>query len=624
MLEPAPRDPAATVEARRVEEGHTGAAAWYLWGPYLSERQWGTVREDYSQDGDAWSYFSHDQARSRAYHWGEDGIGGWSDEKQRLCFAIALWNGRDPILKERMFGLTNSEGNHGEDVKEYYFYLDATPTHSYMKNLYKYTQDAYPYADLVETNRGRRRTEQEYELLDTGVFAGNRYFDVFVEYAKAAPDDTLIRITCYNRGPDAAELHVLPTLWFRNTWHWWPDGGKPALAAVPAAAGHNAIRASHPELGDYTLHIEGQAPLLFTDNETNTARLSGAENATRYVKDGINDYVVHGKADAINPQGEGTKAASHARIVVGAGDHTVLRLRLTAANGANSEAPFSPGFDAIFDTRAAEADAFYASITPPTLSEDRARVMRQALAGMLWTKQYYYFDVDMWLREHGADALHLSFAENRRNESWFHMVNDEVISMPDKWEYPWYAAWDLAFHAMAISAVDVKFAKRQLDLLLGVAYLHPSGQIPAYEWNFSDVNPPVHAWATIFLHRSEVALGHAPDIEFLKSAFTKLLKNFGWWLNRKDRFGKERIRGWLPRSRQYRRFRPQCTTAHRRLSRTGRWHRLDGAVLPEHAGDRCRTRRRRPEFEELATEVRQSVRFHRAGHERNGCRRHVG
>ncbi len=524
-------------------QGRAGTASWYLWGPYLSERQWGTVREDYSQDGDAWNHFSHDQARSRTYHWGEDGIAGWSDEKQRLCFAIALWNGRDPILKERMFGLTNNEGNHGEDVKEYYFYLDATPTHSYMRYLYKYPQNAYRYSDLVDTNKRRRRTDQEYELLDTGVFAENRYFDVFVEYAKAAADDTLIRITCYNRGPDPAELHVLPTLWFRNTWSWWRERGKPALAAAATPAGISAIGASHPELGGYTLYIEGEAPSLFTENETNNARLFGGQNATPYVKDGINEYIVHGHIDAINPRREGSKAAFLTRTVVAAGGCAVLRLRLTSANDAASSKLFGSAFDAICDARRAEADSFYASITPSGVSEDRARIMRQALAGMLWTKQYYYFDVDMWLREHGDDPLAFSTVSNRRNDSWFHMLNDAVISMPDKWEYPWYAAWDLAFHAMALSAVDVDFAKRQLDLLLEVSYLHPTGQIPAYEWNFSDVNPPVHAWATIFLHRSEVALGHAPDFAFLKRAFTRLLKNFGWWLNRKDRFGKSAFEG---------------------------------------------------------------------------------
>jgi hypothetical protein len=542
MPAPNPRQSATTAEAIRLGQGHRGDAPWYLWGPYLSERQWGTVREDYSKDGNAWSYFSHDQARSRAYHWGEDGIAGWSDDKQRLCFALTLWNGRDPILKERMFGLTNSEGNHGEDVKEYYFYLDATPTHSYMKYLYKYPQNAYPYTDLIDTNRRRQRSEPEYELLDTGVFAENRYFDVFVEYAKADGEDTLIRITAYNRGPDPAELHALPTLWFRNTWRWWPELGKPMLAVAEAPPGCRAIRASHPELGDYILHIEGEAPLLFTENETNNARLFGGPNATPYVKDGINDYVVNGRVNAINPQREGTKVASHARAVVDAGKCVVFRLRLSAAKYAAANAPFDSGFDAAFEARAAEADAFYASITPPNAKEDPARVMRQALAGMLWSKQYYYFDVDMWLQEHGADPLHLSDAVGR-NASWFHMLNDQVISMPDKWEYPWFAAWDLAFHAIAISAVDVEFAKHQLDLLVSVSYLHPTGQIPAYEWNFSDVNPPVHAWATIFLHRSEVALGHAPDIAFLKSAFTKLLKNFGWWLNRKDRFGKSVFEG---------------------------------------------------------------------------------
>jgi hypothetical protein len=531
-----------TAEAQRLEAARTGDIPWRLWGPYLSERQWGTVREDYSQNGDAWNYFTHDQARSRAYHWGEDGIAGWSDEKQRLCFAVALWNGRDPILKERLFGLTNSEGNHGEDVKEYYFYLDGVPSHAYMKFLYKYSQAAYPYLDLVETNRRRSRTELEYELLDTGVFGGNRYFDVFVEYAKAAHDDVLIRITVCNRGPEAAPIHLLPTLWFRNVWTWWPRTQRPALRATGSEAGRGAIRARHAELGEYVLHCEGEAPLLFTENETNNERLFGQRNPGRHVKDGINDYIVYGNREAVNPDQVGTKASAHYSMNIEGGECIVTSLRLTGAAHDTAAEPFGAGFDQVFEDRRTEADEFYTSITPSGLSADRARIMRQALAGMLWSKHYYFLDVDKWLIEHGDDPLHLT-DQPIRDRAWFHMINDHVISMPDKWEYPWYAAWDLAFHATALSAVDVDFAKQQLMLMLERTYLHPTGQIPAYEWNFSDVNPPVHAWATVFLHRTELALGHRPDTEFLKRVFGMLLLNFNWWLNRKDRFGKSVFEG---------------------------------------------------------------------------------
>ncbi|MDH4230897.1 MAG: glucosidase [Nitrospirota bacterium] len=521
-------------------------APWKKWGPYLSERQWGTVREDYSDNGDAWNYFSHDQARSRAFRWGEDGLGGICDNHQVLCFALAFWNGKDPIIKERLFGLTNTEGNHGEDVKEYYFYLDSTPTHSYMKFLYKYPQAAYPYSDLVETNRKRTRLELEYELLDTGAFNGDRYFDVFVEYAKASPEDILIRITACNRGPRAALLHVLPTLWFRNTWSW-AGGSKPALRSVNGEK-HKIIQASHTDplflesLQDYTLTCEGSPALLFTENETNTLRLFGTPNAAPYVKDGINDYLVHGKASAVNPEQTGTKASAHYVLDVGARKSAVIKLRLTCASARGKVAPFGKAFDDIFATRLQEADEFYRSITPPSVSADEANVMRQALAGMLWTKQYYFYDADQWLDEHHAHPLH-GQTRQVRNREWFHMVNDHIISMPDKWEYPWYAAWDLAFHTIALSVVDTDFAKQQLDLMLREIYLHPSGQIPAYEWNFSDVNPPVHAWATLFLHQTEKALHGEADIDFLKRSFNKLALNFTWWVNRKDRFGKNVFEG---------------------------------------------------------------------------------
>jgi hypothetical protein len=529
-----------TIENVRLREAREGKASWKKWGPYLSERQWGTVREDYSESGDAWSYFSHDQARSRAYRWGEDGLGGISDERQRLCLALALWNGQDPILKERLFGLTNSEGNHGEDVKEYYFYLDSTPTHSYMKYLYKYPQSAYPYGDLVATSRARGRQEFEYELLDTGVFEGDRYFDVFVEYAKAVPDDILVQITLCNRGPEAATLHVLPTLWFRNTWSWGGDPVRGELRRVAAGKTGNAIAASHPELGEMTLFCEGAPPLLFTENETNTERLSGAPNRTPYVKDGIGNHVVHGRQDAVNPEKRGTKAAAHYAVTLAAGESKTLRLRLSA--GATA-APFGAAFDALMQARRREADEFYAGVIPSSLGADAARVMRQALAGMLWSKQFYFYDVDRWLDEHGADPYAPRHRAAPRNDHWHHMYNAEILSMPDKWEYPWYAAWDLAFHVLALTLVDVDFGKQQLDLMLKEHYLHPSGQLPAYEWNFGDVNPPVHAWSTIFTYRLEQARSGQGDLEWLERVFHKLLLNFNWWVNRKDRSGNNVFEG---------------------------------------------------------------------------------
>ena len=530
----------------------TDGQNWKRWGPYLSERQWGTVREDYSADGNAWDYFTHDQARSRAYRWGEDGLAGFSDDKQRLCFALALWNGKDPILKERLFGLTNSEGNHGEDVKEYYFYLDSTPTHSYMKYLYKYPQAAYPYDDLVKTNRGRSRDEMEYELLDTGVFDQDRYFDVFAEYAKGGPEDILVQITAANRGPEKAELHLLPTLWFRNDWATWiaKPGEKPMLKQIQGPAGTSAMTAQHPILGTYYLYCEGNVPLLFTENETNNDLLFPEHpNASPYVKDGINNSVVQGHQTAVNPDHQGTKGAAHYRQVIAPGQSVTMRLRLTsqapAGQGKNTKGmavPFGPAFAETYAARLKEADEFYRSVTPPSVSPDAAIVMRQAIAGMLWSKQYYFFDADQWLEEHQAHPLHPG-SRYSRNREWFHMVNEDIISMPDKWEYPWYAAWDLAFHTLPISIVDPDFAKQQMQLMLQGLYLHPSGQIPAYEWNFSDVNPPVHAFATLFLHRTEQALGGEVDVDFLKSTFNKLLLNFTWWVNRKDRFGKNLFEG---------------------------------------------------------------------------------
>jgi len=534
-------------EQIRLEEARNQKSPWKKWGPYLSERQWGTVREDYSDNGDAWNFFTHDQARSRAYRWGEDGLGGISDDKQRLCFALALWNGKDPILKERLFGLTNSEGNHGEDVKEYYFYLDSTPTHSYMKFLYKYPQAAFPYADLVETNRRRTRDEFEYELLDTGVFNEDRYFDVFVEYAKDGPEDILIRIAVHNRGPETAEIHVLPTLWFRNDWATWiaRPAEQPLMKQVDGPAGARSIAASHTVLGEYVLHCEGDAPLLFTENSTNHARLGlDYPDVGPYLKDGINNYIVHGQIDVVNPEKVGTKASAHYQLAVDGGKFKVIKLRLmkAAPAGDRSRPLFGGGFDEIFANRLREADEFYRGVTPASVSADAASVMRQAIAGMLWSKQYFYWDGDQWLKEHHAHPLHRG-SRQFRNREWFHMVNDDIISMPDKWEYPWYAAWDLAFHTLPIGIVDPDFAKEQMLLMVSGRYLHPNGQLPAYEWNFSDVNPPVHASATLFLLRTEQLQRGELDVEFLKSAFNKLILNFTWWVNRKDRFGKNVFEG---------------------------------------------------------------------------------
>jgi Glycosyl hydrolase family 63 C-terminal domain len=537
MMTPTKKTPVAyieTKEQRRLNEAREQGIPWKKWGPYLSERQWGTVREDYSQDGNAWDYFTHDQSRSRAYRWGEDGLAGISDDKQQLCFAIALWNGQDPILKERLFGLTNSEGNHGEDVKEYYFYLDSTPTHSYMKYLYKYPQLEFPYRDLVETNHRRTRDELEYELLDTGIFDADRYFDVFVEYAKGDPEDILIKVTVHNRGPEAADLHLLPTLWFRNTWSWDKDAAKPLLRQV----GEASIRASHSQLNDWTLDCDGNPGLLFTENESNCSRLWGQPNPATYVKDAFHEYIISSKEDAVNPDKVGTKAAAHYRLEVPAGGSKVVRLRLSAKPAGDA---FS-AFDETFAARLADADEFYSRITPDSLSEDERRVHRQALAGMLWSKQYYYFDLDVWLQEHEAHPLVGANNRSIRNTEWFHMLNSDVISMPDKWEYPWYAAWDLAFHTIALSLVDFDFAKDQLLLMLRNLYAHPNGQIPAYEWNFSDVNPPVHAWATLFLFNIEKELGRA-DLRFLERSFQGLMQNFNWWVNRKDPQGKNVFAG---------------------------------------------------------------------------------
>jgi hypothetical protein len=541
---------AMTAEHERLEAARLKSRPWKKWGPYLSERQWGTVREDYSESGNAWDYFSHDQARSRAYRWGEDGLAGISDDQQRLCFALALWNGKDPILKERLFGLTNSESNHGEDVKEYYFYLDSTPTHSYMKYLYKYPQAAFPYDDLVQTSRRRSRTEFEYELIDTGVFDQDRYFDVFVEYAKETPEDILIQITVHNRGPEPAQLHVLPTLWFRNQWSWQGNPNRPTLQQIVDAPSQRVVQAVDARLGEHYLYCEGEVPLLFTENETNTQRIFGVPNRTPYVKDSIHNTIVHGQEGVVNPEKKGTKVAAHYQLTINPGMSQIVRLRLSDVapailNHGNNGAPgpFALQFESTVKARRDEADAFYAAVIPSPLTADAANVMRQALAGMLWSKQFYYYDVDKWLEERGSDPFKPTHKQAPRNDQWHHMYNGDIISMPDKWEYPWYAAWDLAFHVLALTLVDPDFGKQQLRLMLRERYMHPNGQIPAYEWNFGDVNPPVHAWSTMFTYRLEMAQKGQGDKEWLKTSFQKLLLNFTWWVNRKDRTGRNVFEG---------------------------------------------------------------------------------
>jgi hypothetical protein len=529
-------------EQNRLIENEERRAYWSRWGPYLSERQWGTVREDYSPYGTAWEYFPHDHARSRAYRWGEDGLCGISDNHQRLCFALAFWNGRDSILKERLFGLGNPEGNHGEDVKEYYFYLDSTPTHSYMKCLYKYPQAAFPYQLLVEENRRRGRSSPEYELLDTGVFNGDRYFDITMEYAKVAVDDLLVRVTAINRGPEPAELHLLPTLWFRNTWSWDKGTSRPQLQAISSAPGSMVIAARHQTLGARWLHAEDAPELLFTENETNFSRLFQVPGSP-YAKDSIHERVVAGKEHAVNPARVGTKAAAWYRASVPAGGQIALRLRLTDADPARAGAAFGLDFEEIFSRRIREADEFYDLVIPRTLSADGRLVMRQALAGMLWSRQFYHHDVKRWLA--GDPTQPPPPPERRwgRNREWTHLYNEDVISMPDKWEYPWYASWDLAFHMIPMALVDPEFAKAQLVLFLREWYMHPNGQIPAYEWSFSDVNPPVHAWAAWRVYKIDRRIRGVADREFLERVFHKLLLNFTWWVNRKDPAGRNVFQG---------------------------------------------------------------------------------
>ncbi len=548
---------ALTSERLRLQEDHERRVYWKRWGPYLSERAWGTVREDYSPYGTAWDYLPHDQARSKAFRWGEDGLGGICDHHQHMCFALAFWNGRDPILKERLFGLTGEEGNHGEDVKEYYYYLDNTPTHSYMKFLYKYPQAAYPYTQLVEENKRRDKSDPEYELIDTGVFDEDRYFDVFIEYAKATADDILIRISVVNRGPESATLDLLPTLWFRNIWSWFPGIDRPSLqlheshgtspdyAVIDVQSSrtqNDAQVATGTYLGPRWLYCDGSPVLLFTENETNNERLYGSANSTPYVKDSINDYIVQGKQDAINPAHTGTKVAAHYHLPLAAGETRTIYLRLSD-RAPEDWLPFDESFDETFTQRIQEAGDFYEAVIPNDLTEDEKLVQRQAFAGMLWSKQFYYYDVKVWLE---GDPLQPPPPPQRltgRNHDWTTLYNSDVISMPDTWEYPWYASWDLAFHCVALAWVDPDYAKEQLILFLREWYMHPNGQIPAYEWAFSDVNPPVHAWAAYHVYKIEQQMTGQGDRDFLERVFQKLLLNFTWWVNRKDYEGQNVFQG---------------------------------------------------------------------------------
>jgi hypothetical protein len=530
-----------TNEEKRLEEDRNRKAHWKRWGPYLSERQWGTVREDYSPYGAAWDYFTHDQARFRAYRWGEDGIAGISDNHQRLCFAIALWNGNDPIIKERLFGLTGSEGNHGEDVKEYYFYMDSTPTHSYMKYLYKYPQDAFPYSKLVKENRRRSRRDFEFELIDTGVFDGDRYFDVFIEYAKDEPEDILIKITAVNRGHDETILHLLPTIWFRNGWTWNGDVDKPYLKEIRGKGGKNVVEASHPGLGKMWLYCDNPDEILFTENETNYERLYGFNNGSAYVKNGIADYIVHNNKGAVNPDKNGTKASPHYMLRIDSGATKTVRLRLSDKKDLPD--PLGDQFESSFNERLKEADEFYNSVSPFPLTEELRSIQRQAFAGMLWSKQFYHYVVGDWLKGDPAAPPPPVERKNGRNRDWIHLYNDDILSMPDKWEYPWFAAWDLAFHTIPLAMIDPEFAKRQLILLTREWYMHPNGQLPAYEWAFGDVNPPVHAWAALRVYKIEKKMYGREDRLFLERVFQKLLLNFTWWVNRKDSEGKNVFEG---------------------------------------------------------------------------------
>jgi len=523
-----------------AEQKRLTDSRWKKWGPYLSERQWGTVREDYSEYGNAWDYFPHDHARSKVYRWGEDGIAGISDEMQRICFAVTVWNGKDPILKERMFGLTGSEGNHGEDVKELYYYLDNTPTHSYMKHLYKYPQAEYPYADLVNTNRSRSRFEKEYELLDTGIFNDNKYFDVFTEYAKNDAEDLLIRVTIHNRGNEEAYVAVLPTLWFRNLWSFGLMQEKPLMYLKKVPNGYGEVKAIHYELGEFHFYFDRPVRTLFTENETNTERLYGIPNATPFVKDAFNTAVIHNDFDFISTKNEGTKFAPFYEFNIPAQSSVTIKLRLSKKE--ITEDPFTANFDGLFEQRIKETDEFYNAITEAK-DKDLRNIQRQAFAGMLWSKQYFNIDIPQWLNGDKGQPAPPEQRKRGRNHQWHTLNNEDIISMPDKWEYPWYAAWDLAFHCVPLSMIDPQFAKQQLILFLREWYMHPNGQLPAYEWAFGDVNPPVHAWSCLQVYKIDKAKTGKGDIEFLERVFQKLLINFTWWVNRKDSKGNNVFEG---------------------------------------------------------------------------------
>ncbi|MBX7173806.1 MAG: hypothetical protein K1X72_22745 [Pyrinomonadaceae bacterium] len=527
-------------EEKRLNESRNREKYWKRWGCYLSERAWGTVREDYSRDGSAWDYFPFEQANKKAFRWNEDGIAGICDRKQRICFSLALWNEKDEILKERLFGLAGPQGNHGEDVKEYYYYLDSTPTHSYMKYLYKYPQAAFPYRQLKIENARRDKTQPEFELIDTGVFADNKYFDVFVEYAKADAEDICIKITAFNRAEESAPLHILPTIWFRNTWSWFENCKKPILQRADIDTENlSAIQLKDEVRGVWWLLCEGSAQLLFTENETNFKKLYNAQNASVYVKDGINDFVVNGELSAVNLNQFGTKSSAHYVFNIEGKSSETIYLRFSCQESAEKQ-KFSSGEDfieeceAVFQQRIAEADEFYNGIIPEKLSDDAKSVMRQACAGMLWSKQFYNYVVKEWLDGDPAQPKPPEIRKSGRNSGWTHLYNDDVISMPDKWEYPWYAAWDLAFHCISLAIVDAEFAKEQLILMLREWYMHPNGQIPAYEWKFEDVNPPVHAWAALRVYQIDAKRHGKADRAFLEKIFHKLLLNFTWWVNRKD------------------------------------------------------------------------------------------
>jgi hypothetical protein len=530
-----------SAEDRRLEESLNRTRHWKRWGPYLSERQWGTVREDYSPYGTSWAYFPHDHARSRAYRWGEDGIAGISDRHQLICFSLAFWNGKDPILKERLFGLVPDETNHGEDVKEYYYYLDSTPTHSYMQFLYKYPQRAFPYSQLIEESRRRKKSDPEYELIDTCVFAEDRYFDIFVEYGKVSPEDILIRVSAFNRGPDTAELHILPTIWFRNTWSWGWDPRKPAMSRAADSDSGNAVLAQHDYYGRRWLSCEGSPQLLFTENETNFERIFGTRSASPYVKDAFHNYVIGGSAGAVNPSGTGTKAAAHYRFDIPPGEIETVRLRLSDREP--QPEPFGAAFETEFINRIVEANEFYSQRLGKCISADGTNVQRQAFAGLLWSKQFYHYDVRTWLTGDPGQPPGPRERLRGRNKDWQHLYNADIFSMPDKWEYPWYAAWDLGFHCVALALIDPDFAKEQLVLMLREWYMHPNGQLPAYEWAFGDVNPPVHAWAAWRVYKIEKRIRGVADTTFLERVFQKLMLNFTWWVNRKDAEGRNVFQG---------------------------------------------------------------------------------